>query len=253
MNLVLIKYILKAAIRDRLILSMLIMMMVFAALSIMMGSAAIIEMDFFSAVYISGSLRIISVLGLVLFISFYVRRLFESKEIEFILSKPVSRLSFVISHAAAFSILSLIITIIVAVVIGVFEFNKINENHFFWVFSLFIELIIIANAALFFSMVLNSASSSVMAAVAFYVLSRMIGQLLSIIYSAQTFAGSEFLGFIMQMISMIIPRLDLMSQTTWLTYGVPEDISFLFIFAHGLLFSALLISASMVDLIRRKF
>lgn len=255
MNIVLVNYILKAAIRDRLLLSLILVMILSSVVSIFFGSSSIIEHEYVVSVYLAGSLRVVSVIGLVLFVCFYIRRLFETREIEFILSKPVSRVSFIISHSAAFTILSFIIFLTVSLILFAFDYKNFNYDYAFWCLSLFVELVIISNSALFFSMVLGSASSSAMATIGFYALSRMIGLLLAIVYSnaALGFFGIEILGFVMQVVSLIVPRLDLLAQTTWLIYGVPENINMFFVVGHGILFTMLVILAALVDLVRRKF
>ncbi len=253
MNFVLINYVLKAAIRDKLIISVIIMMILAACISIFIGSSAVIEKGQFVSVYIAGSLRIITVIGLVLFICFYIRKSFDNKDVEFILSKPISRISFILSHSFAFTILAFILSAITIFIILGFSVKSYSNAHILWAVSIFVEMVIIVNAAMFFSMVLTSASSAVMATFGFYALSRMIGQLLGIVYSSIYFPGSEILGYVMQIVSMIIPRLDLMAQTSWLIYDVQDDINLPFIIIHGILFSFLLIFASLVDIIRRKF
>ena len=52
----------------------------------------------FALSYTAGGLRIIGVLSLVLFISFYIRRAFDTKDVDLNLTRPVSRVSFLLSH-----------------------------------------------------------------------------------------------------------------------------------------------------------
>ena len=105
----LITYVLKAAIRDRLIIAMLVLIALTTSMSLFMASSAITEQDQFLAVYSSGSLRVLGILGLVIFTAFFVRRSFDAKDVEFLLSRPISRTSFILSHAVAFSILATLI------------------------------------------------------------------------------------------------------------------------------------------------
>ena len=69
-SLILINYVIKAAIRDRLILGVSLMLVLATALSFFMASAAITEQDQFAAVFSAGSIRILNAVGLVLFIVF---------------------------------------------------------------------------------------------------------------------------------------------------------------------------------------
>ena len=99
MSLPLVKYVLTGAIRDRLVVAMVIALILSSSLAIFLGSSAVIEKDQFSIVFAAAGLRFISILGLVLFVVFFIRRSFEAKDIEFMLSRPIGRLVFIFSHA----------------------------------------------------------------------------------------------------------------------------------------------------------
>jgi len=247
-----IKYALTAAIRDRLILSMFLLMAVGASLAIFLGSAAITESDQFAVVFAAGGLRFAGAAGLVLFIVFYLRRSFESKDVEFLLSRPVSRVSFVLSHSAAFTILATVIAFFVVLTVCALAPKAVGMGHMLWAASLLVEYIIIVNVALFFGMVLPSAAAGSLAVFALYLLARIIGQILGTIHAGMSMTGFNVLSNTMHVISLIVPRLDLMAQTTWLIYG-PGDISFVFILVQGVTYSALVILATLVDLTRRQF
>lgn len=268
----LVGYILTAARRDKLMITLLLMIVLVASLSIFMGSASVIEEDQFSMVLGSGSLRLLGVTGIVLFCSFYMRRVFENKEAEFFLSRPLSRTTFLLSHATAFIILALLVA--VAVELPMFFIARPSMDGLIaWCLSLMVEYAIVAVATLFFSMVLSSAAGTALATFGLYVLSRLIGVLLGI--AAQPADGWIFLilNKVMQVISVVIPRLDLMGQTSWLVYGVDGSanlgvqegasgyaqsmITHLgisgFVLMQGVFFVALLLMASLYDFTRRRF
>lgn len=247
------RYVLAAAVRDRLIISLLVIIALGAALSVFLGTAAYVEKYQFVLVFAAGGLRILSVLGLVLFCVFFVRRSFDNKDVDYLLSRPISRVSFIVSHAAAFSLIAVLLALASSIAVIMTAPITFGEGHVLWAVSLMFELIIMVNAALFFSMVLPSASTSALVVFGLYVLSRTIGILLGIVSSG--LANSPLmagLGAMMKFISLIIPRLDLMAQTSWLIYGT-GNISLLFICAQGVIFSALLMTAALVDLVRRQF
>jgi hypothetical protein len=52
---------------------------------------------------------------------------------------------------------------------------------------------------------------------------------------------------------MLMPRLDLMTQTSWLIYGPGDVIDYAFIVMQALVFIALVLIASIIDLVRREF
>lgn len=268
----LVKYVLTAAARDKLMMTLVLMIMMGAAVAVFMGSASVAEQGSFALVFGAGGLRFLGVTGVILFCCFYIRRSFENKEVEFLLSRPISRLSFLFSHAAAFSILSLLIAL--AITCAVLTTGRPDLGGLpVWGASLAVEFAIMAVAALFFSMVLSSASASALATLGFYVLSRMVGVLLGILSFPPANWFFAVIGSVMKLISIVIPRLDLMGQTTWLVYGVEGagGVKFLpdagdyayamishlglagFIGVQGLVFAGLLLAAAAYDFTRKQF
>ncbi len=268
----LVQYVLTAALRDRLMVMLALMIVLGCSLSVFLGSAAVVERSSFAVVFGSGGLRFLGVMGLVLFISFYMRRAFENKEVEFLLSRPVSRTCFLLSHAMAFTVLACAVALCVSasvVIVG----HPDAYGLLGWGGSLIVEYIIMAVAALFFSMVLSSASGSALACFGLYVLCRMIGSVMGISSIGTDDAVVRVLAVVMNVISVVIPRLDLMGQTGWLVYGM-TDISTMdiseqasgfslsmmrvlgtgwFIAAQGVVFSGLLLTAAAFDFIRKRF
>lgn len=257
MNYALVKYVIKAAIRDRLVLSFLALVLVTAFLSVFIGGNAVIEARQFTLVFASGGLRLASVAGMVLFAVFFVRRSFDAKDVEFLLSRPVSRLSYVLSHGAGFTVLASIMALFVFLCLFFsVPDHEITHGLVLWALSLWVELVIMTNAAFFFSMVLTSAVSSALIVVALYVISRMMGTLLSVIDTGlpeNAGFGIDLFAGIFEFISLIVPRLDLMGQTSWLVYGPQQDIGVFFILAQGLAYTSLLLAATYIDLRKRQF
>ncbi len=252
MSLPLVKYVLMAAFRDRLILSMLVIILLGSLLSIFLGSAAIIEKDQFTLVFTAAGLRIISVLGLVLFVIFFVRRSFEARDIEFLLSRPISRLNIIFSYGTAFSLLAILMGLAVGVAVYSVAPHLLGAGHALWILSIIVENIIMVNIALFFSMYISSSAAASLITLGFYVLARMMGQLLGIIDS-DLVNSSGIYSAALQIVSVITPRLDLMGQTSWLIYGVSGDITAWHILAQGFVFPALVLLAASFDFTRRQF
>lgn len=255
MNSHLIQYVLLGAIRDRLVLSILILMAMGASLSIFLGSSAIIEKDQFTVVFASGGLRVANVVGLILFIVFFIRKSFETKDIEFLLSRPIGRLTLVGSYFTAFTLIAIVLGLLTGALVSAISPNMITNGHILWTLSICAENIIMVSVAFFFSMVLTSAASAAMAVLGFYILCRMMGQILGItgVTQISTDKSSEIMEYIVETISIFLPRLDLMGQTSWLVYGADGTIGAGFILMQSAIFSTLIIGACMFDLSRRQF
>lgn len=215
----LVRFVLTAAFRDKLLTTLLLMVAAGAGVSIFLGGATVTEKASFALVFGAGGLRFLGVVGIVLFCCFYVRRCFETKEVEFLLSRPISRMSFLLSHGTAFILLAAGVSLLIST--AVFFLGKPQLDGFLlWSLSFAVECAVMAVAALFFSMVLSSAAGSALATLGLYVLARLTGMLLGI--AGQPPEGPVFavLNNAMEAISVLIPRLDLMGQTSWLVYGV---------------------------------
>lgn len=249
----LVQYVLTGAYRDKLVLSMFAALIACVSLSIFFGSSSLVEKQQFTLVYASGALRLVLNLGLILFIVFFIRRSFESKDIEFLLSRPVSRFKLLIAYAAAFSLIAICGALLCGgVVMGVAP-NLIASGHPLWILSLCAEVLIISNVAMFFAFVLTSSAAGAMATIGFYVLSRMMGEILGIIDANLGGGNIAALEWVMQIISVVMPRLDLLGQTSWLVYGADGSFGVLFIALQTIIYTALILAASMVDLSRRQF
>ena len=247
-----IGYVFRSALRDRLIASMLCTLVAGLSLSIFMGSSAINESDQFSYVFASSALRFIGVVGIVLFTVFYVRRMYDRKDIDYMLSRPISRLGFIVSHALAFIGIASIVAVVIGGAIAVMTMSSENADILQWCLGLWVEFIIVATAAMFFSMVLSSPAAGTLATIGLYVLGRMMGNLLGVIDSGVDIAGFSFLSVVMQVVSLIVPRFDLLVQSGWLVYG-EATLSLLFMVGHSTSLVVLFTVAAWIDLQRKQF
>jgi hypothetical protein len=251
----LVRYVLTAALRDRLLLAVAAVTVVGVCLSIFSASSAVVEPDKFAVVYMASGLRILGLVGLSLFVVFFIRRSFDARDIEYLLSRPISRATLVCSNAVAFSLLAMIAGgLLMLVIWGAAYRNGAPEGILLWAFGVTAEYILLANVAFFFAMVLSSPVSAGLAVMGFYVLSRMMGQLLGIIGNhPEPFPGIELLIGAFKMVSMVAPRLDLMTQTSWLLYGVNSLGDYVFIIVQAVVFLLLVLVATLVDLVRKQF
>ena len=213
MILTLIQYVLKAAIRDRMVVAMIAAMVLGCSLSVFLGSSAVTEQDQFSLAFASAGLRFTGMIGIVLFIVFFIRRSIDSRDLEFLLSRPVGRIQFLLSYAAAFSFIALIVTLAQTLGLYILGPHLFGEGAILWCFSMMIENVIIANTAFFFALFLSSAAGASLGVLGFYVLGRMMGQILGILQAGGGGGITDLLAQIMNVISIITPRLDPVSYT----------------------------------------
>jgi ABC-type transport system involved in multi-copper enzyme maturation permease subunit len=253
-----IRYTLITALRDFLFIGLLGVILLAMFVSSFLGATAISEQDQMTISYLAGTSRLILIIGLVLFVCFHVKRSFDNKEIEVILSKAISRTSFIFSYWLAFALLSLLVTI--PVTVFVFIFTKPNiVGLFYWGVSLVCEGVMIIAFALVSSLIMRSAVASALSTLCFYFLSRMMGFFIAAIHNPfNTNIPSDHVlnwlsEWVLLLVSTILPRLDLFGKTSWLIYGI-SNISDILIFPlQSLIYIPLMLLMAIFDFKRKQF
>lgn len=247
-------YILRNGLRDRLYLGVFVTLIAAFALSIFLGSTMSIEQQQSTAAFIAGSSRSIIILGMILFVCLSVARAFENKEVEFILSKSISRQQFILAYLLGFFLSALLIFIPLIIAILV-----ITEPHalglLIWSTTLLAELMIIISFALLAALILKNPLSAIMASLGFYTISRLMGIFVMAIELPSNFVlnKNQILATVLKIFSAIFPRLDLFSQSSWLNYGVSDFTTLNIIFWQSLIYIPLLIFMAFSDFKKKQF
>ena len=248
----LINYVLTAAYKDKIFLAFFVLVVVLVSVSLFFGASAVTEQDQFAIVFTSGALRLVSVFTLTLFIIFYCARSFENRDVDFLFSKPITRWQFILAHFCAFSLLSLLIAIVITAAVIFLSPSGFDFPVVVWGASIFIELVVLSAMAIFFGIAFNNAVPATLATIGFYVLARLIGDIIGILEIGAANTMTLVLGKVMTIISFLIPRLDLIGQTSWLVYGL-GDANLTPLLGQIIIFLGLVLSATYLDLKRRQF
>jgi hypothetical protein len=250
----LFQYALKAVRHDRLIQLMMGMMVAAAGISLFLGGATILEQQPFSIAMAGTTLRLVAVLGLVIFISFFLRRAFENREIDYLLATPLTRFRLLFSFAVAFAMVAALLTILITLVMFALSM-RVNAGMVFWGASVAVELIVTVFMALFFATALKSATVGALCTLGYYTLARMIGMMIGIIQAGLIDGGLSFdvMKIIVRVISVVIPRFDLMSQSSWVVYGTAHDLPLWILPAQLIAFCTLFFICALFDLKRSQF
>lgn len=249
-----IKYILITALRDKLFVGLFVAMFVVFGLSVFLGNTALVEEDGSIDAYIGASSRLILSIGLIVFVCFHVRTAFDNKEIELLLSRPISRKSFVIAYWMGFAVVATIL--IMSLVATMFLFLNISKGGLiYWSVGLLMESYLVVAFALFASLILRSAVSSVLLCFGFYVMSRMMGFFLYIVDQPNMFKG--MLGAVTEkllvIVSALLPRLDLYADTKWLIYSAVNDTSYYWFLGQTAIYIPFLLTMAVIDFKRKQF
>lgn len=250
-----LKYILLTAIRDRLYVGLFIILIAAFGISAFLGETALTEKTQMAIAYTSGSCRMIFAVGMILFVCFHIRRSFDNKEVEFILSKAISRQKFIFNYLLGFILVALMILLPIIIVILIMGGSK--SGLIFWALSLMFEMMIIITFSILAALILKSAVSAVLASLGFYIISRMMGFFVLTIKMPESVTDfnslQRILSSFLKILSFIFPRLDLFTKSDWLIYGISDFSGIIIIGIQSLIYIPLLIFMAFFDFRRKQF
>jgi hypothetical protein len=248
-----IRYILLTALRDWLFIGLLAGVVVATWISAVLGGTAFLEEQEMTITFASGAARLMLMIGLIVFVCFHIRSAFDTKEIDVILSRPISRTSLVVAYWLGFSLVSLLLTVPLVIILG---FIGIIDwgSYFGWAMSLLFEAGLVVALALFSAFTLKSAVASVLACMGFYVLSRMMEFFVLTAQSGMGHGGEYvFFHYVLKIISTLVPRLDLFTKSEWLVYGFTTSQEWMVFVTQTIIFVPLLLFATIADFRRKQF
>ncbi len=248
-----IRYILITALRDWLFIGLLVGILLATAISAILGGTAFLEEREMTITFASGASRLILMIGLIVFVCFHIRSAFDTKEIDVILSRPISRANLVIAYWLGFCLVALLLTFPVLVLLAMIGAPDMM-GLIGWGASLLLETFLIVALALFSAFALRSAVTAVLACMWFYVLSRMMAFFVITVESPM-FNDVKFIAlkYALIAISSLVPRLDFFAKTEWLSYGFLSSQEWMIFVVQAAIFVPLLLLATIVDFRRKQF
>lgn len=250
-----IRYILITATRDRLFLGLFAGIVFSTLVASTIGSTAMLEPQQMTLSLSAAAARIILMVGLIVFVCFHLRAAFLSREIDVLLSRPMSRAHLVLSYWFGFACVATILVIPTCAMlywVGLLD----RDGFVVWSLSLLLESWLVVALSLFAGFALRSAVSAVLTCLGFYVLSRMIGFFVATAKSGMSADKGEWVKLFrqsMEYLPVAVPRLDFFGKSEWLIYGVKEPVETLLFTGQAAIFIPLLITAAIVDFRRRQF
>lgn len=246
-----LKFVLLTALRDRLFAGLFTLVAAGFALAIYLGDAALVEKGQTTVVYAGGAARTVLILGLIVFQAFHIQRLYETREIEAVLSRAISRDKFIFAYWAGFAVVAILLAAPIIVLVMLFQWSF--EGAVWWALSLIFECFIVIAFAVFAGITLEKAVPAVFATVGFYILARLMSFFLAISASTPASGVNAIAVPLSEFIALLPPRLDLFAQTRWLVYGPGAVDSLWVLIFQTALYVPLLLLAAMFDLRRKRF
>ncbi len=250
-----IRYILITAVRDRLFVGLLGALVLAAVISRAMGYTAMLEPEQMTLTLSAAISRMILAVGLIVFVCFHVRHAFDSKEIDVLLSRPISRANLVLSYWLGFALIAMLLVLPVYAILYINGLLNL-QGYLNWSASLLLEMFMVVAISLFAAFTLSSAVSSVLASLGIDVWSRMLGFFVAKAENGVLFSDADVnntLEYMIDGISLIIPRLDFFGKSNWLVYGIELNWEHFLYVAQAGVFVPLLIVLTIIDFKRKQF
>lgn len=252
--LTIVRFVLLTAMRDRLFVMLLLLLVMAIGIASGLAKTSMIEQHEMTLSFSAAVARLLLAVGLIVFVCFHIRQAFDSKEIDVMLSRPISRARLVIGYWMGFSVVTAVLVLVNLAVLALLQ--PISLPGFLaWGGSLLLEMWMVVAIALFASVTLRSAVSSVMATLVFYVAGRMMGFFLATVQARAVFE-TPWLNLItkktIEVAAIIAPRLDMYGKSSWLIYG-PSQADWQLFLAQSVTFIPLLLAVTIVDFTRRQF
>lgn len=246
-----IHLVLITALRDRLFPSLLGLLAVATGVAIYLGSWALFEPAEATVVYVAGATRALVVFGLIVFTAFHIERLYETREIEAILSRALSRGRFIAAYWLGLAAVAILMVLPIAGVVSIFQLSA--TGALFWNISLVLEVLIVVAFALFAGLTLERAIPTVFASIGFYALARLVGLFSSLSELGRQGGINRVTNPLADAIGYMVPRLDLFGQTRWLVYGPEAGEALTLLVVQTAVYVPLLLLAALFDLRRKHF
>ena len=239
------------AIHSRVALAALIVILVGAGIGQFTNMLALTDSSGIQAATLAALYRMAAVFLLCSFTIASVVREHNDKSLELIFSLPLPRAGYLLGKWLGCTLAAVVLAALFALPLG---FSAPWPALAAWAVSLALELTLMTSASLLCALTFAHVVGSLTATAAFYALARAMGALLAIgsgSVAPLESAGFQTASWILHVIATLLPRLDLFTRTAWLTGDAPPFADLGLIALQSLVYTALLLAAGFIDLMRK--
>ncbi|MBF0560457.1 MAG: hypothetical protein HQL37_00300 [Alphaproteobacteria bacterium] len=248
-----IHYLLLIAMRDRFLVTLAGFLLLAGLVSRFIGDSAIVETNAAALAFAGAAVRLILVVGVVLFVAVHIGRMYDNREMEVLLSRPLSRPQVILGLFLGFFAVALLLAGL-AVAAVLIAGQPVPAGLLLWGASLVGETAIMTGVSVYFTLVLRGTITAALISLAFYVLARLIGLMLGMAAGKLALVhgiAGHFEDGMVTAVSVAVPRLDLFAQTHWLVYGPSGRAVEWTILAQTAIYPPLVLAAAAYDFRRR--
>ena len=243
--------ILYASRRDALFLGTTFFVLLCTAISCFLGMNASVEAQQARVVYTAGMSRIAIMVGFIIFVVFYIKRMFENHEIEVILSHSISRTQIILGLFFGFTIT--LLTLVSPAVLILLALQVSIKSLLVWAISLILEGLIMLTFTICCALIVKSQVHSLIACVATYIVGRTIGGFVAYITLSIHFSWYSIVSSILKLASIFIPRFDLFGKTSWLIYNDYSISEITLFLMQSIVFIGIFMCISIIDFRKKEF
>ena len=243
--------ILYASKRDALFIGTTLLVICLSCLSCFLGSMALVEAQEARIVYTAGTSRIAVILGFMIFIIFYIKRLFDNHEIEVILSHSISRQKIILGFFTGFSVI--LLTLLLPVLLILLLLKTPITATLIWILSVYLEGLVVLSFAICCGLMIKSQVISLATCFLLYLIGRTIGNFVAYIELSAKLDIMSIFASILKLISIVIPRLDFFGKTSWLIYNDISISDFTMFVVQSLIFCGIFLSMAIIDFRKKEF
>jgi ABC-type transport system involved in multi-copper enzyme maturation permease subunit len=245
------RYTLLEAMRNRLVWLLVAALVAAMVAAAFLQQVAITEAARVQASVIAAGMRLFAVFLVAALVVTAVVREMNDKVLEVLLAKPMPRSSWLLGRGIGFIAISGAVAAAAGLPLWLFG-DALGVAA--WTASLFLELAIVAAAALFCVLTLNQVVTALAAVLGFYLLARTMAAVQIIAGAAGSASWSDRLtGGVIDAIATLLPALDRMTQTAWVLDGPGGASLATAVLLPACVYVALLGAAAAFDLYRQNF
>ena len=172
----------------------------------------------------------------------------SDRALELALTMPISRSAYYTGKLVGFAGCALLVATAFAVPLLLWSEPAALVS---WWASLAAEMTLVAAMALFFSMPFSAPVPAIAATASLYLLGRSISTIQAVAAGPLAEAQNGTLRGIVDSLALLVPRLDAVTRTEWLVYGIPGLGDLLAAVTGLAIYCALLAAAALFDFSRR--
>src|SRR5712691_1401348 len=246
------KSILLEAVRNRLLWLAVVVVLVALGLAQFLNQVAITESRAIQTALLAAMLRVAVVFIVAAFVITSMVRESSDKVTELMMSLPAPRATYFFGKFAGYAAVALILALLCALPLALFAHPG---GLAIWVASLVCELLIVTAMSLFCVLSLTQVVPAFAAVAGFYLLSRSMAAMQIIAGTAlqEPTLTDRVVNAIVELIALLLPALDRMTQTTWLLESSSGASALGPIVGETAIYLVLIGAAALFDLYRKNF